>query len=290
MSPEIIDIVYKDLSITEKMFWNHFSGGEILLKKDAFLEIIKRTRKYFSKDIGISTNGFWAKNKEVSTSIVNELVQAGVSGIAVSTDYYHTPYINKEYAKNAAEAITNSGLKTHSYVMGARCNADVSNADNTNKETEALSSFVQGSTKMPLAPTAIRSIGKGSYINIPKKQDLPTGKCSDLSECLGKRGPLNPAMVWVDPYGNVMVCYGIIIGNVYKTPFIDIISNYKTDDFPLIKSISELGPYSLYKEALDKGVMKETKFYDVCDVCYTSRKALQNEFPTILGPQECYPN
>jgi MoaA/NifB/PqqE/SkfB family radical SAM enzyme len=289
MNPEIVDIVYKDASITDKMFWNHFSGGEILLQKKTFLEIIRKTRQYFNGDVGISTNGFWASDIIKAKQTVEELINVGVSGIAVSTDFYHKDYIPQEHVENAVEAISKAGLKTHSYVMGARCNNDIVNADMINHECEKLAIKAQGNTQMPLAPTSIRSIGKGSNINIPKKTTTPQGNCTDLSECLGNRGPMNPAMVWVDPYGNVMLCYGIIIGNIYNTPFKDIIDNYDESKFPIVEAISQNGPKELLKLADNKSVITPEAFYDVCDVCYQTRKALINEYAE-LGPRECYPN
>jgi len=288
MNPELIDLVYKDLANSNTMFWNHFSGGEVLLHKSTFIEIIKKTRSYFKGDIGISTNAFWANNINRAEAVVSELISAGVSGIAISCDYFHEKFIPKENAKNAVRAITNLGLKTHCYIMGARCNSGVYNAEQINLVSQNLAIDVRENSQMPLAPTIIRSIGKGSQINIPKSSKVPQGMCSDLSECLGKRGPFNPAMVWVDAYGNVMLCYGIVIGNVYNTPFIDIINNYSLENSEITKCISVGGPKELLKLVNKNNISMELKFYDECDVCFNARKVLQPYY-SELHPRECYP-
>lgn len=275
MNPEIIDLVYSDISITKNMFWNHLSGGEILLKESIVLDIIKKIKTYFSGNIGISSNGFWARTPQVAENVITKLVNTGVSGIAISSDKYHEPYISKEYTKNAIQAITNAGLKNHCYIMSAFPENKKINTSN-------------GNSQIPYASIKIRSIGKGSKINIPKKEDIPQGKCIDLSECLGKKGPNNPSMVWIDPYGNVMICYGITIGNIFKTSFKEIIETYTPEKFQIIKTLTEQGPQALYSIAKDKGLINNHLFYDECDVCYTSRKALQNTFQEFT-PTECYP-
>lgn len=290
LSPDIIDRVYADESITKHMFWNHLSGGEVFLQPEKLYEIIRTIRKYFTKDIGMSTNGFWAKTPEIAQKRVQELLEAGISGIAVSADTFHEEYIDTHSVAHAIAAVSTSGLQNHSYIMGARCAEDMLNAMAYNVLTDKLTNKVQASYTMPLAPTTIRSIGKGSSVAIPKKENMPQGICSNLCECLGARGPYNPSMVWVDVYGNVMVCYGIIIGNVYETDFAQIIREYKTFDFPLLHIIAEKGPHALIEIAKKEGIPCDAlKFYDECDVCYTLRKLLLKYYSKELGPRECYP-
>lgn len=288
MTPELIDLVYKDFRIPKQMFWNHISGGEVFLDKDSFLEIVKRTRSYFSGSIGISTNGFWAKNEHTAKKIVQECIDAGISGIAVSTDHFHKDFIPVEFVKYASSAIEQSGLKNHCYIMGART-GNTDSSKSINECTELLAAEVRGEKQIPLAPTTIRSIGKGSKINTPKNKGIPQGKCTELSTCLGARDPFNPAMVWIDAHGNVMICYGIIIGNVYKTSFNEIISNYSPNSNPITAILKDVGPKGLHNLSVDFGLNPPLNYFDECDVCFQNRKLLQKLFYTVLGPSECYP-
>lgn len=230
MSPEIIERVYEDRSVLKKMFWNHISGGEVMLEPDSLYDIIRKIRTHFSGDIGISTNGFWANSPEIAERRIQELKDAGVSGIAVSSDTFHDEFIPCQNVANVVHALSQSGLTRHSYIMSTVCNNDVLHAQGYNLLSEKLAQKVTGDYPIPFAKPAIRSIGKGSLLNLPKKKIFSKhAACTELSECLGKRGPFNPAMVYVDVYGNIMICYGIIIGNIFKTPFAQIISNFSVN-------------------------------------------------------------
>lgn len=289
MSPDLIDISLNQFKLDKHIFWHHLSGGEIFLQTEKLIQIVKNIRKHFKKDIGISTNGFWATNEKKTREIVCTLAENGVSGIAISADYYHQKHMNLEGPEILARVVNSSGLKTHSYIMGARLNNDVEGADKINQTSNQIAEQVKQEMEIPLALATERSIGKGCLINQPKKKGIPQGMCTELNTCLGERSPFNPAMVWIDPYGNVMICYGIIIGNVYQQKLKDIIGNYNPNNYPLLLKLASEGPKGIYKVACDKGMNKHKEFYDECDLCYQSRSYLKNEYPGLLGPKECYP-
>jgi hypothetical protein len=97
-------------------------------------------------------------------------------------------------------------------------------------------------------------------------------------------------MVWIDPYGNVMICYGLIIGNLHADSLADILENYSVRQSPLLESLAEQGPIGLYRLALEAGWQPEGPFTDECDLCWQARYALRGSFSDTLGPDECYPN
>lgn len=289
MDPELVDLVLKDFKHGDIMFWQHLSGGEIFLNETRLFDILSRIRKYFKKSVGISTNAYWADTDDKAEEISRKLKKLGVTGIAVSSDEYHQEFLSPEYPRRLINALVKEKLSIHSYVMGAVLQKDIEGYEQTNQAYHRLAASARNGLKIPLAPTKVRSIGKGSAINVPKKDNIPSGYCTDLSECLGTRSPFNPAMVWIDPYGNVMVCYGIIIGNVYRQSFNDIIAGYSENHNIITKIIAHNGPKGLYELALEKGYKFDNGFYDECDLCYQSRSILQKDFPEILGPGECYP-
>lgn len=289
MNPEMVTEALASLQNTKHMFWQHLSGGEIFLNEKSLFQIIANIRKHFSKDLGLSTNAFWATDIELARKKVLALKKAGVTGLALSADYYHQQCMSSKGAENLAKVLGESGLTTHSYIMGARLAEGVEGCKEVNKKSDAIAQKVKGNLEIPYAKATERSIGKGSIINTPKKLGVPQGMCSELNTCLGERSPFNPAMVWIDPYGNVMICYGIIIGNLHHNSLNDIIENYSAEKVPLMQKLASKGPKALYQEALEKGINMPDSYFDECDVCYQSRKALRKSFPTLLGPNECYP-
>ncbi len=288
MNPELVDMVLSDLKHGDKMFWQHLSGGEIFLDSDKLFDIIGRINKHFPGNIGISTNGMWAKDVQTARTIARKLKTVGVNGVAVSADYYHQQLMDISFPKRAIEVIVAEGLKVHSYVMGARLDCKVANAEEINRECDRIAVEVKGDFEISLATPTVRCLGKGTTINQPKKTGIPQEPCTSMSECLGKRSPFKPAMVWIDPYGNVMICYGLTIGNIYEKSFNEIIEDYDAKANEVTRLIAEEGPKGLYELAQSKGYKLPINYFDECDLCYQCRKALQKKYPNTLTPAECY--
>ncbi|MBN2486505.1 MAG: hypothetical protein JXB34_11080 [Bacteroidales bacterium] len=289
MDPGLADMVLNGFEFGRHMFWQHLSGGEIFLDESRLLDIIGRIHYYFKKDIGISTNAFWAANYDKAMPLVQKLAALGVTGIALSADYYHQQQMPIDGPQNLVKILCSGQLKTHSYIMGARLHTSVQNSALVNAKSEEITKLADQGFGLPVARAMERSIGKGCHINVPKKKGIPRGHCTELNTCLGQRSPFNPAMVWIDPYGNVMVCYGIIIGNVYQQPFNEIIGHYNAAGHPVLKLLAEEGPAALYEMAVSNGTDMPESYFDECDLCYQSRAALRKLYPQLFGPHECYP-
>jgi hypothetical protein len=85
-----------------------------------------------------------------------------------------------------------------------------------------------------------------------------------------------------------MIFYVVIIVNVFQTPFAKIISDFSVNQHKLISNLAR-SPHNIYvlAQKYKPGISK--KFYDVCDMCYLSRKSLREIYPEVFGPSECYP-
>lgn len=289
MDPAMVTKALESLENTKHMFWQHLSGGEIFLEEEKLIQIIKNIRKHFKKDLGLSTNAFWAGDEETTNKIITRLVDAGVTGIALSADYYHQQHMGTNGPANLAKALKKFKLTTHSYIMGARLGEGVEHANEINQQSEAIAKQVNQDLDIPYARATERSIGKGCRINVPKTNGIPQGKCTELNTCLGERSPFNPAMVWIDPYGNVMICYGIVIGNLKNNTLNEIIEAYSPEKFLLLKELGEDGPKALYGAAKKLGHKMPNNYFDECDLCYQSRVALKADYPELFNPVECYP-
>lgn len=289
MDPELVNQALGSLPEQKHMFWQHLSGGEIFIQQEKLFQIIANIRKHFSKNIGLSTNGFWAKEEQQTRETVQELKRMGVTGIAISADHYHQQHMPLDGPQTLARIIKEEGIKTHSYIMGARLPEDVEGAKEVNDSSESIAAQVDQGLGIPLARATERSIGKGSLINIPKKKAIPQGMCTELCTCLGERTPFNPAMVWIDPYGNVMICYGLCIGNLYQDSLADIITQYDARQNPISQALAQDGPKALFKMAKEVGKKVSKKFYDECDICYQMRCLLKEDYKEVLKPDECYP-
>ncbi len=95
----------------------------------------------------------------------------------------------------------------------------------------------------------------------------------------------DPGRVHVDPLGNMHLCQGIVIGNLFQRPLKEICAQYDPDAHPIAGPLLRRGPIGLVE---DYGVSHRTAYADACQLCYETRRALRDRFPEILTPDQVY--
>lgn len=278
------DLAQKALASLEQpepLSWQHVSGGEPLLFEKELHRLLEVVQASGSKTIGVATNGFWGDSPLRAEQTVARLKQRGVNGICLSADSYHQQQIPLDHIRLAAEQIFEQGLGKHSFVVSCY-------------PAEEECSVESEHFAIPFAPVPVRKIGKGSSLasvdDLNIGQKVPDSPCRNLCCCLGETSPFEPQMVWIDSYGNVMICYGVIVGNLHEEGLGEILKNYSTRQSPLLEILAEQGPIGLYRLALTKGWQPRDQFADECDLCWQVRYFLRNTFANTLGPDECYPD
>jgi hypothetical protein len=91
--------------------------------------------------------------------------------------------------------------------------------------------------------------------------------------------------VHVDPLGNLHLCQGIVIGNLFQTPLKEICERYDPDLHPIAGPLLRGGPIELVKRF---GVPHRDTYADACQLCYEVRRDLRDRFPDILTPDQVY--
>jgi hypothetical protein len=94
-----------------------------------------------------------------------------------------------------------------------------------------------------------------------------------------------PGRIHVDPLGNLHICQGIVIGNLFRTPLKEICACYDPDAYPITGPLLRGGPIELVKRY---GVSHRETYADACHLCYEVRRALRDRFPEILTPDQVY--
>ena len=94
-----------------------------------------------------------------------------------------------------------------------------------------------------------------------------------------------PGRVHVDPLGDVHICQGIVLGNVFRESLEQICAAYVPEEHPIAGPLLEGGPAALVRRyALSCG----DAYADACHLCYEARCGLRGRFPEILGPDQVY--
>ncbi len=269
------------LNQPEPLTWQHVSGGEPLLFEKELHRLLEVIQASGSRTIGIASNGFWGDSQSRAKKTVAQLKERGVNGVCLSTDSYHRQQIPLDYIRTSAEQVFEQGLGKHSFVVSC-----YPAEEEPPVESEPFA--------IPFAPIPVRKIGNGSSLAVAtdsgRDQKIPISPCRNLCCCLGETSPFEPKMVWIDPYGNVMICYGLIIGNLHVNSLAVILENYSIRQSPLLETLAEQGPIGLYRLAQEKGWQRKGPFADECDLCWQARNALRGDFADRLGPDECYPD
>jgi hypothetical protein len=94
-----------------------------------------------------------------------------------------------------------------------------------------------------------------------------------------------PERVHVDPLGNLHICQGISLGNLFRAPLREICEAYDPDRHPITGLLLNGGPAKLVRHY---AVSHEESYADACHLCYQARCALRTRLPEILTPDQMY--
>jgi len=95
----------------------------------------------------------------------------------------------------------------------------------------------------------------------------------------------DPGRMHLDPLGNLHICQGISLGNLFQRPLVEIWNDYAPADHPITGPLLRGGPAEL---ARHYDVSLEPTYADACHLCYTTRTALRPRFPEVLAPDQMY--
>lgn len=242
----------------EKVF---FEGGEPFLFYPVMLEGIRLARDRGFKT-GIVTNGYWGISVEDAQLWLEPLGQLQLSSISVSDDALHYGTNQETPARNAVAAADKLGISVSTLAT----------------EEPSVATDEQG------GPTVAGGVMFRGRAAEKLTEGLPTGPCHEFDECTPE-DLRNPSRVHLDAFGNVLICQGISMGNMWQTPLSEIISSYDPDSHPICGPLVRGGPAALVREY---NVEHDAEYVSACHCCYMVRRALLGRFPCQLAPRQVY--
>ncbi|BDR54858.1 hypothetical protein KIMH_09690 [Bombiscardovia apis] len=259
-----------------------FTGGESTLLGDELLEAIA-----YCSETGLSTrivtNAYWATDDSKSEEIINDLRDAGLSEINISTDDFHAVWVPLDNVKRAWNASKHKGFET---VLIAVCRGPRSKvtADMLKEFLGEPGSLIfeesNGRSQLPdrsadgtvygISNTKIARLGRGRRLKNQYFEDNQSG----VGLFGGCNGIFRPITLMADGTGGV--CCGInaegnnvlSLGRVFKkTGGVDI-PRPSSEQQALLNAIGVLGPAYLYQLATgtDNEFIRQ-KFHPVCELC-----------------------
>jgi hypothetical protein len=229
----------------------YYEGGEPFLYYPLLLEGLRAARE-FGFEIGVVTNAYWAETEEDATIWLRPLAEIGIADLSVSDDALHHGEAEESPARRALRAAERLGIPA-----GAICTPPPQQGEGVRLRGRAADKLVSG---------------------------LPRRRWREFDECPDEDFA-DPGRVHVDAYGNVHLCQGILMGNMWRTPLSELVGSYDPHERAVAGPLSRGGPAALVEE---HGLPPEPDYVSACHLCYRIRESLLERFPDELGPPQVY--
>ena len=244
---EQLRALFAEIKKIESVETVYFEGGEAFMFHPLLVEGLRMTRRAGLKS-GVVTNCYWATTREDARLWLEPLRELGVADLSVSDDEFHgstEPDSPPKIARAAAEE------------LGIPCDTICIDPQDVYHRGRAADKLIAG---LPARPA-------GEFTTCPHE---PLG---------------DPERVHVDAFGNVHICQGISMGNMWVTPLSRLVREYEAARHPICGPLVAGGPAQLARQ---HGLELSDGFVDECHYCYAARRALLPRFPELLAPKEVY--
>ncbi len=244
----------------------YFEGGEAFLYYPILLKAAARAKE-LGFQTGIVSNSYWATSVEDAVEWLQPLVEAGLDAVSLSSDLFHGEEMESPESRHGLAAAHQLGLTT----AGVIC-------------VDPPTGYRDPSESQPGEPvTSGGAMCRGRAAEM-LVEGLPRQPWESFTTCpyedLDK-----PSRVHLGPLGNLHLCQGVVMGNLFQQPLKQIVQDYDPTNHPVVGPLLEGGPARLVQRYdLDH----QPDYVDACHLCYTVRQALRVRFPEALGPDQMY--
>jgi MoaA/NifB/PqqE/SkfB family radical SAM enzyme len=229
----------------------YFEGGEPFLYY-AILAKGVRLAAEMGFSVGIVTNAYWANT--VADAMENLQPFAGrIKDLSVSSDDYHCGKCLGECPQNALVAAKWLNIPTG--LIGI------------------AQPEVAGDASLMYRGRASQLVTRAALHPWAEFTECPH---EDLRD---------PGRVHVDPFGNLHICQGVVIGNLFEKPLRQICDEYDADAHPICGPLLSGGPAAL---VTGYNILHASSYADACHLCYEARTTLRARFPELLAPDQMY--
>jgi MoaA/NifB/PqqE/SkfB family radical SAM enzyme len=250
----------EDLGTVE---WIYFEGGEPFLFYAVLLKSIQEAAA-MGFQVGIVSNGYWATAEEDALECLRPLA-ALIDDLSISSDLYHYSEQLSRQARNATAAAEQLRIPVGVISIAQPEAADAAAA----------------SGQLPAGESGVLYRGRAAEKLAARAAQHPWDQ---FTEC-PYEDLRDPGRLHVDPLGNLHICQGISVGNLFDKPLREICAAYDPDSHPVIGPLLAGGPAELMRKY---ELPHQKKYADACHACYEARRALRKGFPETLGPDQMY--
>jgi MoaA/NifB/PqqE/SkfB family radical SAM enzyme len=242
--------------------WIYFEGGEPFLYYQTMLAGVNEAAR-LGFHVGIVTNSYWATSDDDVFLWLSPLV-GKIQDLTISSDLFHYSEKISQQSQRVTRVAKQLGIP-----LGMICIEQ--------PEMEGRTTIGQ------IPPESVTIMYRGRAVEklVAKTTLYPANL---FMKCPFEKLD-DPGRVHIDPFGNLHICQGISIGNIYNTSLQDICAHFDPHRHEIIGPLLNGGPIQL----ANRYEISISDYYaDACHLCYETRKNLRNQFPDILTPDQMY--
>lgn len=270
--------------------WIAIHGGEPFIYFETLRKVVKIAKEMGIDEIWVMTNSYWARTSKAAHEKLSALKDAGCTHIWFSADSFHQAFVPLERVKTALEEARRVEFPTivvNSLFLGDREDTNTYNI-RTREIISELGDLQDAVTRWESFSigVSLSVVGRAAEWLTPylEKRGIPQGGCI-LPPYLGSDLD-SPQAFEIDPFGWVLLCPGVSVGNAKRTPLSEIVAAYNPSAIPVLETLRKEGPKGLLKEAVEKGYTT-SQYVNECHLCYQVRKYLRADYPNLV-PGVCY--
>jgi organic radical activating enzyme len=232
----------------------YFEGGEPFLYYPILVKSVEEAAAQGFR-VGVVTNSYWATELEDALTWLRPF-KGLIQDLSVSSDLHHWDEMLSRQVRTAHHAAEELGIPIGTISVAQ-----------PNEDDAALASLMFRGRAVEKLASSVPQHPWHTFVECPYE---------DLRD---------PGRVHIDPLGNVHLCQGMSLGNLFRTPLTKICSTYEPDAHPIVGPLLQGGPAELGRRY--RVPLKEA-YADACHLCYEMRLALRPRFPEILTPDQVY--
>jgi len=237
----------------------YFEGGEPFL----YYPILMAGVEYAHErgfGIGVVTNAYWANSEKDARLWLEPLLDKNIVDFSISLDEHHGEEAEAANAQRAERAARDAGLPVNILKV---------------QDIERKASAKEEQVTLYFRGRAIEKLVK----------DAKKHPWEELGGC--PENPPDIKRLHLDPFGHVLFCQGISIGNINAQPLSRIVEEFDPEKHPIIGPLMRGGMAELARKA---GFRLDGQYADACHLCYTIRSEMISKrmYRNILRPLQAY--
>jgi MoaA/NifB/PqqE/SkfB family radical SAM enzyme len=239
----------------------YFEGGEPFLYYPILVQAVRKAAD-MGFSVGIVSNAYWAHSVADAEEWLRPFV-GRLADFTVSSDLFHCSEVVGERPQNALVAAKWLNIPTGMISV-------------VQPDAEACQSHgqIENESAVMYRGRAVAKLSAGAQSH--PWESFSSCPHEDLRD---------PGRIHLDPLGNLHICQGISIGNVFEKSLKQICEEYDPDVHPICGPLLEGGPAALVTE---HNVPHASSYADACHLCYAARTMLRERFPQYLNPDQMY--